>query len=130
MTDFTQKVILAGVGLSLTAVAVILYLTTFQRLQDASDRMEAANQIQQAWIEDSAVTRYDGCRIYGSQVISYLKSNWAYFEKVTLDGNPVTDTNHFRDRTSGSYIDSNAVYLITLQENSNKVPRIVVITKQ
>lgn len=131
MSDFVKKIMIAGAGLSLTAVAIVIYLTTFNRLKHIANELEASNKTQQALTEYYTITRYDQCYVYGSQVISYLKSNWTAFEKVTLNSGKgeyaVPDTDNLRNTADDSYIDSNSIYYITLEENDNGVPCVVTI---
>lgn len=132
MSDFVKRIMLAGAGLSLTAVVIVIYLTTFNRLKHAAGELEFSNKTQQALIENYAITRYDQSYIYGSQVISFLKSNWAAFEKVTLNSGKgeytIPDTDNLRDTADDSYINSNSIYHVTLEENDNGVPCVVIIT--
>ena len=124
-----KQILLGVTGLCLTAAVIIIFLTSFEHLQEASNRLEQQAIQQEANIENYAILRYDNCTIYGSQLIIYLKNNWDSFKIVTLRGErgtvSLTSTENVRDIESADYIDNNALYHITVTADANGVPNIL-----
>lgn len=123
-----KTVMMAAVGLLLTGIIITLYLSCFQRIKNSTDAVEQREKTQMAQIENYAITRYDKCYIYGSQAISFLKSNWDAFKKVSLNGYEIPDTYNLRNIDDPSYINSNNIYFVEVEEDNNGVPNIVTIT--
>ena len=129
MSEHTKYMLMAAAGISLTVLAILLWITSYRRLEEASTGILEKEQQKQTLIDEYALTRYDGSTIYGSQVITYLKTNWNHFQgEVYLDGVQVTDADHFRTLNHAFYINGNGTYLLTLTYNDNKVPYKVTIT--
>lgn len=123
-----KTAMMAAVGLLLTGIVITLYLSCLQRIKNSTDAMEEREQVQMTRIENYATTRYDKCSVYGSQVISFLKSNWDTLKKVSINGYETPDTYNLRNIDDPSYINSNGLYFVEVEEDNNGVPNIVTIT--
>jgi len=136
MSDNLKRMLLMGAGAMLTMAIIILYITSFRRVSDVTTELQEQELREQQTIELYPITRYDQCTIYGSQVINYLKTNFSFFDKVSIDsgdGNgpkPITDTDNFRTAGHDAYIYGNGLYFVSLVYNKNNVPTEVIITKQ
>lgn len=132
MSDHVKQVLLFAAGLMFTIGAILLYLTSYHRLDNAGKDLLKQEERQQYLVESYALTRYDQCTIYGSQAISYLKTNWESFGEVYLDsgGGPVlvSDDEHFRTAGHIYYIYGNGLYFVSLGYNANGIPDTVTVT--
>lgn len=131
MSDHVKQVLLFAAGLMFTIGAILLYLTSYHRLSDTSKGLLEQEELQQSLVESYALTRYDQCTVYGSQAISYLKTNWQSFGEVYLDSGSgpvlVPDAEHFRIAGHVCYIYGNGLYFVSLGYNANGVPDTVTI---
>lgn len=123
-----KYILFTATGLLLTGIIITIYLSCFQRIKNSTDTMEQNERTQMAQIENYAVTRYDKCYIYGSQVISFLKSNWDSLKEVSLGDYEIPDTYNLRNIDDPSYINSNSIYFVEIEEGNNGVPNIITLT--
>ena len=124
-----KQVLFAAAGICLTATVILIYFTIFNRLQNVSEKIEQQTIQQEANIENYAIMRYDGCTIYGSQLIIYLKNNWDSLKNVKLQGILIENLDNIRTLGDVSYIDNNARYFIAIEFNENGVPDTIKISK-